>query len=84
MMRGTFTVLSFISTVFFPWPLTIIFVLCASFFEPLVPLAIGIFADALYYAAFSGALPMFALYGALATALAFFVRSRLKASIIWR
>lgn len=84
MMRGTLTVLSFISTVFFPWPLTVVLALGVSFFEPLVPLAVGIFADTLYYTPFSGTLPMFAIYGALATALAFFVRSRLKAGIIGR
>ncbi|MEK7554024.1 MAG: hypothetical protein AAB517_01510 [Patescibacteria group bacterium] len=82
MMRGTLTILTFVSTVLFPWSLTALLALVASAFEPLVPLAIGIFADTLYYAPFSGALPVFSLYGALATTLAFFVRSRLKTSII--
>lgn len=82
MMRGTLTVLTFVSTVLFPWPLTAVLALGASVFEPLIPLAIGLFADTLYYAPLSGALPIFTFYGALATALAFFVRSRLKTGII--
>lgn len=82
MIRGTLTIVAFISTVLFPWPLTAFLALTASAFEPLVPLSIGLFADALYYAPFSGALPIFTFYGALATALAFIVRSRLSAGII--
>jgi len=81
MIRGTLTILSFVSTVFFPWSFTMLLTLGASFFEPLVPLAVGLFADTLYYAPQSGGLPVFTLYGALITVLAFFVRSRLKGSI---
>lgn len=84
MIRGMLTVLTFISAVLFPWPLMVILALVTSFFEPFVPLAVGLFADTLYYAPQAGALPLFTLYGALATGLAFFVRSRLKASIIGR
>lgn len=84
MIRGMLTILTFISAVLFPWPLTVILALVTSFFEPFVPLAVGLFADTLYYAPQAGALPLFTLYGALATGLAFFVRSRLKASIIGR
>lgn len=82
MMRGTLTILTFISTVFFPWPLTAVLALGASLLDPLVPLAAGLFADTLYYAPHAGTLPMFTLYGALATALVFFVRSRLKTGSI--
>lgn len=82
MIRGTLTVLAFVSTVFFPWPLTAFLAVAGAVFEPLVPLAMGLFVDALYYAPLSGALPVFTFYGALATALAFIVRSRLSAGII--
>ena len=84
MTRGLLTLLTFVSTVFFPWPLTVLLALGLSLFEPLVPLAAGIFADTLYYAPQAGALPLFTVYGALVTALAFFVRSRLKTGIIGR
>lgn len=82
MMRGTLTILTFVSAVFLPWPFTAILALAVSVFEPLVPLAVGLFVDTLYYAPFSGVLPIFTFYGALLTALAFFVRSRLSEGII--
>lgn len=81
-MRGILTLLTFISTVLFPWPLTVLLALAVSLFEPLVPLAAGLFADTLYYVPQSGIVPTFTLYGALVTAVALFVRSRLKTSII--
>ena len=81
-MRGTLTLITFISTVLFPWPLTVIFALVTSVFEPLVPLSVGLFADTLYYVPLSGALPVFTFYGALVTAIAFLVRSRIKTGII--
>jgi len=82
MIRGALTLGLFIFSVFLPWPLTAVFVLAFSPFEPLLPLAVGLFIDTLYYAPHAGALPLFTLYGAVATAIAFFVRSRLKVGII--
>ncbi len=82
MMRGILTALTFISTVLFPWPLTVLLALSVSFFEPLVPLATGLFADTLYYAPSVETLPLFTLYGAVATTIALFVRSRLRTGII--
>ncbi len=84
MMRGLFTLIAFISTVLFPWPLTVLLTLGVSLYEPLVPLAIGIFADTLYYTPQVGVLPLFTIYGLIAAVIAFFVRSRLKTSIIGR
>lgn len=84
MMTGLLTLLAFVSTVLFPWPLTVLLTLGIAVFEPLVPLAIGIFADTLYYSPQAGVLPWFTICGALVTILAFFVRSRLKTSIIGR
>ncbi len=82
MIRGTLTLITFISTVFFPWPLTAVLALATSVFEPLIPLAIGLFADTLYYTPQAGILPIFTIYGAIITVVAFFVRSRLSESII--
>lgn len=82
MMRGTLTLAPFLSAILFPWPLTVLLALAASFFEPLVPLAAGLFVDTLYYAPQSGALPLSTFYGALATTLAFLVRARLKTGIM--
>jgi len=90
MMRGTsltfstdglFTLFIFISVIFFPWPLTAVMTLASSFSIPLLPLAVGLFADTLYYTPQAG-LPLFTLYGAIVTGVALFVRSRLVAGIM--
>lgn len=80
--NGILTISSFVSALLFPWPLTVLLALVASFFEPLVPLAVGIFADSLYYAPHAGALPLFTLYGLALSVIATLVRKRLRASII--
>lgn len=81
--NGILTVSAFVSTLLFPWPLSAALALIASLFEPLVPFAVGIFADALYYVPQEGSIPSFALFGLAASLLAFFVRARLRESIIW-
>jgi hypothetical protein len=68
--------------VLFPWPLTALLALGAGWYEPLVPFAVGVFADALYYTVHTARLPWFTVGGALASALAVFVRSRLSAGTI--
>ena len=82
MTRGIFTFLSFFSTIFFPWIFTVVLALVTSLLEPLIPLAIGLFADTLYYSPSAEIIPFFTLYGAIASIVASFVRSRLKTSII--
>jgi hypothetical protein len=82
MMRGSLTVLAFISVILFPWPLTVLLALAASVYVPLVPLAAGLFYDTLYYAPQAGLLPLFTIFGALVSAIAIFVRSRLSEGII--
>ena len=82
MRGGLLTLLTIGSAVFFPWPLTALLAFIASFTEPLVPLAVGLLADTLYYTPSAGALPLFTLAGAALTAAAFFVRSRLRPSPI--
>lgn len=82
MIRALLASLSLVSVVFFPWPFTVFLALISALTEPLVPLAIGICADAFYYT--PPAIPFFTLGGAVATAIALFVRSRLRAGIINR
>ena len=77
-MRGFLTFLVFISVIFFPWPLTAVLSLASSF---LIPLAVGLFSDTLYY---TSGLPLFTLCGSLATGAVLFVRSRLKTGSIGR
>lgn len=71
------TILAFISVVFFPWPLTMALMLASAVYEPFVPLAVGIFADTLYYAPSAQPWPWFTLAGLLVTALALYLRNRL-------
>lgn len=80
--NGILTIATFVSVLFFPWPLSALLALIASCFEPLVPLAAGLFADTLYYAPSAGALPTFTLYGLVVSIVAALVRSRLRASSI--
>lgn len=82
MMRGAVTVLTFLSAFFFPWQLTALLALVSTAYEPWVPFAAGIFVDTLYYT--QGTVPVFALSGALVSALAFFVRSRMKTGTMER
>lgn len=82
MMRGTLTILPFVSALLFPWPLTALLALAASLTEPLVPLAVGLFADTLYYTPQANLLPWFSICGALVSAVALFVHSRLATSTI--
>ena len=81
-LRRLGIVLSFVAVVFFPWPLTVLLALLLAAFEPLVPLALGIFADTLYYLPHGSFFPHFTFWGLLVTIVAFFVRSRLKASLV--
>lgn len=70
-------ILPFASAVFFPWPLTALLALGATYYEPLVPLAVGIFADTLYFAPGSG-FPVWSALGLVATVAAYFFRSRFQ------
>ncbi|MFA5998157.1 MAG: hypothetical protein WC814_02110 [Candidatus Paceibacterota bacterium] len=80
--NGILTIATFVSVLFFPWPLSVLLALIASLFEPLVPVAVGLFADTLYYAPSAGTLPVFTLYGLVVSIIAALVRSRLRASSI--
>lgn len=81
-MNGILTILAFVSALIFPWPFTVLLSIAAAFLEPLVPLAVGIFADAIYLAPHLGGFPLYTLWGAGVSLAAFFVRRRLSASII--
>lgn len=80
--NGILTFITFVSAVLFPWPLTALLALGTSFFEPLVPLAVGLFADTLYYIPYSGVWPTATLSGLVLSVIAAFVRHQLRTSII--
>lgn len=81
-MRGILTFFTLTSVIFFPWPFAAALAVVSVFAEPLMPLAAGIFADTLYYTSHANTLPLFTLYGAAMTVIAFIVRGRLRASIM--
>lgn len=80
--NGILTVVTFMSAAIFPWPATALLALVASFVEPLVPFAVGVFMDVLYYAPSAGAWPTATLYGLGLSIIAIFVRRQLRAGII--
>lgn len=71
-----------LSLLFFPWPLTATLVALVALFIPAAPLALGLIADALYWAPGLYVLPLATTAGVLTTILALFVRSRLSPGII--
>lgn len=77
---GIFALASCVGLLFFPWGLTAAFTLLATIWEPLMPLAVGILADALYYTPHH--VPLFTLMGALGTLFAYIVHRSVKTSII--
>ena len=74
--------IAFVGVVSFPWPLAAAIALVGSFTVPFLPLAAGIFAEALYHAPHAAVLPYATFLGAVATVLALAVRSQLKTGII--
>lgn len=82
MIRGALTLSTFISVVLFPWLFTAVLAIVSAFWEPLVPFGAGIFVDTLYYMPHVQAFPLFTLAGAACTVIAFFVRNRVRASIM--
>lgn len=84
MNAALLTILSLVSLVLFPWPMTVLLALLTAGVEPLAPLGIGLLADTLYYAPHVGRWPLFTLGGVVATAIAVWVQSRLRTSSMGR
>jgi len=84
MIRVAAIVLSFLSAIFFPWHITVALALGLAYWEPLVPLAVGIFIDSLHYTPHAYAYPFFTVWGAVISIGILFVRSRLRTGIIGR
>lgn len=82
MIRAAAALFSLVAVIFFPWPYAAAVALLAGGAEPLVPFAVGLFADILYYPPSSGHMPLFTLAGLAATLALFFVRKWFRASII--
>lgn len=80
MMRAVLVVGCMLSLYWLPWFLTAMLVLGSALFVPLLPLGIGMLADATYAAPHT--VPLYTLLGLLTSGGVFFVRSQLRTSII--
>lgn len=77
---GILTVLSFVSAILFPWPLTAALAIAVAFIDPLVPIALGLFMDTLYSA---GGWPQGTISGAGLAFVALVVRRWVRTSTMW-
>lgn len=82
MMRGVLSALSVFSLIFFPWMYTLGLVLVTAWYEPFIPLAVGLLADVLYYVPQTSVWPWGTIGGASLTLVTLFVQSRLMAGTI--
>lgn len=80
MMRGALVVGSVLSLFWLPSLCTAALAFCGALFVPLLPVSVGLLADALYGAPHS--VPLYTLLGAVVSLGAFFVRAQLQTSII--
>lgn len=80
-VRGAFIVLSFASVLVLPWPFAAALGALAAIPLPLLPLALGIFFDAVAYVPHAG-LPYATIAGAFASAAGALLRSRLSERLV--
>lgn len=82
MIRAALVVLALLSPLLFPWPLVALLTLIAASVSSLIPLAVGIFVDALYYSRGAASFPWATVSGLAVTLAAFGVRRFLETSIM--
>ncbi|MEJ0053329.1 MAG: hypothetical protein WDN10_01185 [bacterium] len=82
MMRAASIAFAFIAALWFPWPLAILGMCLAAAYEPLAALAVGLFADALYFTHGAYPFPLMTLVGAGAALGAVLVRKFFETRII--
>ena len=83
MIRVVALVLPFISLSLFPWPLTVLLAILAGWYEPLIPVSIGLLADMLYMNASVSCLPVWSLAGVLVSAVTSYVRSQMRTGMMY-
>lgn len=69
---------AFLSVIYFPWQLSALVLLALAFVDPLGAIAVGLFADLLYYNPQAQIVPFFTIGSVGVGLLALFVRSRLR------
>jgi hypothetical protein len=80
MMRFVFPSAAFLSLFIFPPLVSFLFIALAGFLSPLSAVALGLFADILYYP--GSGLPVGLISGIILAAACFFVRAFVKARIM--
>ncbi len=79
MIRPALIVLALVAVICTPWPFAFVLAIVAAFASPLAPLAVGIFADTLYYA---HGVPWATVLGLFVTLAAFGVHALLETRIM--
>ncbi|MBU2103940.1 hypothetical protein KKD81_00995 [Patescibacteria group bacterium] len=82
MIRGVALVLSVLSLFIFPHSVSAVLILASALLLPFSGLALGLIAEALYFSPGAHFLPVWALFGALATSAALLVHRFVKTRII--
>lgn len=82
MNKNALIIFPFVSLLFFPFSISILFACLGAFVSPLIPFAAGLFAEALYGAPQASSVPIYALSGLILTLFAFVVHKFVETSII--
>jgi hypothetical protein len=82
MIRLCIAVCALFSPILFPFWFSVGIVGVASFFSPSVPLAVGLFADAVYYVPGVYGFPLYSVVGGMLTVSLIFIHRFVKTSII--
>jgi hypothetical protein len=82
MMRFALPVLALFSLFFVPAPLSTVLIAASAFVLPFSALALGVFADVLYFSPYPGALPLWSIGGFVAMLLALLVHRFVKTRIM--
>ncbi|MDB5265120.1 MAG: hypothetical protein JWN64_691 [Parcubacteria group bacterium] len=84
MLRVSLIAFALLSAFFFPWPVTLIVTLVASYFMPPVALGIGVLCDLLYFVPGPGQYPMATILGVVGLVFMFLVQGFVKTRIMGR
>lgn len=82
MIRIVLPILTFFSLFFFPYPLSAFLILASAALLPFSGLALGVFADVLYYSPGAEFLPVWSIGGAIATILSLLMQRFVKTRIM--
>jgi hypothetical protein len=82
MIRPVLLLATFLSLVWMPWPVTIVFMVLTSIFIPISGIVFGLLLDIFYAPLGVSSLPYGLMWGSLATAIGFMVERFLRTRIM--